>query len=120
MRVMQAAYVNGNHYCFGAKAFSGEKENSFSKENPKLTILEESGKFYAEFTADESLFTTKTELIETKMLGRPRICQFRFESPDGSEIAFSRDICGNERSAKPIPGPFEKIKAGKNKVLVWE
>ena len=120
MRVMQAAYVNGNHYCFGAKAFSGEKDNSFAKENPSVKILEEKGKFYAEFTADESLFKTKTQLIETAMLGRPRICQFRFDAPDESEIVFNRDICGNERSQSPIPGPFEKIKAGKNKILVWE
>jgi len=120
MRVMQAAYVNGNHYCFDAKAFSGEKDNTFSKENPMLEIREEKGKFYAEFTADQSLFKTKTEPIETKMLGRPRICNFRFEAPDGSEIVFNRDICGNERSKSPIPGPFEKIEAGKNKVLVWE
>ena len=85
-----------------------------------LEIREEKGKFYAEFTADQSLFKTKTEPIETKMLGRPRICNFRFEAPDGSEIVFNRDICGNERSKSPIPGPFEKIEAGKNKVLVWE
>lgn len=50
----------------------------------------------------------------------PRIVEQRYETPDGAEIVFDCDICGERRKGAVLPGPVSILKAGKNRIRVWD
>jgi hypothetical protein len=43
----------------------------------------------------------------TAVLGEAFEPEERFEEPDGTPILLCEDILGNQRSERPVPGPFE-------------
>ena len=43
----------------------------------------------------------------TAVLGEAFEPEERFEEPDGTPILLCEDIFGNQRSERPVPGPFE-------------
>ena len=120
MRVQQAVCAKGNHYAGGAKKFDGEKEFTRSDKNPNFKIVKEGNKTYIEFTADKNLLSACASVITTKDLGMTRISQARFDDPNGNDIVFDKDFLGSDRSAQNLPGPFAALKAGANKILVWD
>lgn len=117
---MQPAYVDGNVYMNGAKAFDREESNFLSDENPKVEIITEGAEVYLEITLPEEAFAVKTETITTDKLGMVRIVEARFDNPDGSDIAITKDFLGKERGEAPVAGPLENLKPGKNKIKIWE
>jgi hypothetical protein len=42
-----------------------------------------------------------------------------YEQPDGAPIIIDRDYSGMKRNANPLPGPFEQLKDGENRIRVW-
>lgn len=40
--------------------------------------------------------------------------------PDGTDLVLDRDMAGAQRSRRPVAGPLEGLKPGKNKILVWK
>ena len=51
----------------------------------------------------------RTGMINSEILGYAFEPDQRFENPDGSPITFDRDIFGNKRGAKVVPGPFAEL-----------
>jgi len=119
-KVKQPAYIDGNIYLNGAKAFDREKNLYCSDVNPEVNIITEDTGVYLEITMPEESFTLPTEIITTETLGMSRITEARFENPDGSAIAITKDMLGHERTSKPVVGPLEVLKPGKNKVKIWD
>lgn len=119
-RVRQPAYIDGNVYLRGAKAFAREENNYLEESAADVAVVTEGGKVYLEATLPEGAFQVKTETVTTRKLGMARIAQAQFENPDGSEIAVDQDMLGQARSEAPVPGPLEGMKAGKNRILIWK
>ena len=121
MRVQQAVYIKENYYCGGAVRFAGEKAFTECDKNPNAKIVVEGKKTWLEFTADEKLLSAGAALVSTKDFAATRISAARFDGADGNDIVFNKDILGESRvQGKAIPGPFAQLKAGANKILVWE
>ena len=118
--VPQPAYVKGNAYLNGAKAFEKEETKYTDAADPKIEITQEDGKVYLEMDIPEGMLTIPTATVRSSNLGVPRITELPYENPDGSEMIITDDLCGNPRSEKPVSGPFEVTKAGRQKFLVWE
>ena len=124
MRVQQAVYIKGNHYCGGAKYFLGETEPSVGGENPGAKITVEGEKTYLEFNASAELLAAakNNAVVSTKDLGETRISAARFDDRDGNEIVFDKDFFGKTRGGQGaiLAGPFSDLKEGTNKILLWD
>ncbi len=127
-RVKQAAYINGNVYLKGARAFDREQEKCESEMDPDLRIVTEDREVYLEITLPEELFRLPTHIYHTGELEMTRISEAAFEAPvfgvgqtgetDG-EIFFAKDLTDRTRGEKPVPGPLEGLSAGRNRVRIW-
>lgn len=118
--VMQPVYINNNCYLSGAKAFDREETSFVSDFNPNDRIYEENGCVYLEIDIPEGMFLDNTEIITTEKLGVPRITESPFENADGTPFEINCDYSGNKRKNAPAVGPFEGLKAGHNKILLWK
>ncbi|MCI8293853.1 MAG: DUF1565 domain-containing protein [Hespellia sp.] len=120
VRVSQPAYINGNVYFNGAKAFARECDRVISEADPKLAVEKTAEGVYLHITIPEEALKLKTLQIDTQTLGMTRLTEARYENPDGSAIRLNHDLLGNERGNKPVVGPLEGLKAGENRVLIWK
>ena len=118
--VPQPAYVKGNAYLNGAKAFEKETEKFVDANNPKIEITQEDGKVYLTMDIPEGMLALNTETVRSKNLGVPRITELPYENPDGSEMIISDDLLGKARGEHPVSGPIEATKSGRQTFLVWE
>lgn len=118
--VPQPAYINGNAYLYGAKAFLGECEKVISNINPEMSIVEKDGEVYLDIILPEEMFCMDTCRVDTQMLGMTRLTEARYENSDGSPVSLDCDLLGNSRGDKPAAGPLESLKAGKNHVMIWK
>lgn len=117
--VMQPVYINRNCYLAGAEAFDREESNFISEKDPCDRIYEQDGKVYLEIDIPEDMLLENTEIITTEKLGVPRICESPYENADGTPFAIDCDYSENHRSEKPMAGPFEDLRVGHNKILLW-
>ncbi len=113
-------YISGNCYMSGAASFEKEENKLETEFNPEIKILEENGNIYLEANIPDKLFDIKTKLIKTSNLPLPRINDIRYENADGTELSVNTDFSGNSRSDTPVPGPFENLKPGKQKILIFK
>ncbi len=118
--VPQPAYINGNAYLYGAKAFLGECEKVISNINPEMSIVEKDGEVYLDIILPEEMFCMDTCRVDTQILGMTRLSEARYENSDGSPVSLDCDLLGNSRGDKPAAGPLEGLKAGKNHVMIWK
>lgn len=118
--VMQPVYINNNCYLSGAEAFDREESNFISDKDPCDRIYEQDGKVYLEIDIPEDMVLENTEIINTQKLGVPRICESPYENADGTPFAIDRDYSGTPRANSPTAGPFENLRGGHNKILLWE
>jgi len=119
-QVKQPAYINGNVYFAGARAFEREEDNYITDENLYMQIDEEKDGIYLSVTLPEEFFKLETREINSENLGITRITEQRFENPDGSDIHILYDMLGNARGTNPVPGPLEELKPGKNHICIWK
>jgi hypothetical protein len=68
---------------------------------------------------DEKFDTLVTDMITTDYLGAPRITEEIFENPDGTPICIDTDLLGNARGENPTAGPLEGLRAGTQKIKIW-
>lgn len=116
--VKQPAYIDGNCYLDGVKAFDKEAHNYCSSSKPNAKIYEKNGSIYLEIDLPDDFLPPAANIISTENLEPPRIADHPFEAHNGTPIDFSEDILGTKRSDKPTPGPFEGLKAGHNKLIL--
>lgn len=118
--IRQPAYINGNCYMDGVKSYDREIEKYSTERDSEIKIYEENGSVYLDIYIPEDMFKLNTEIIETKNLELTRISELPYDSPDGSDMRIDTDYFKNARSGKPIAGPFENLKPGYQKILVWK
>ena len=119
MREKQPVYIANNYYGDGVGAFEKEDGAVLSDVASEVKIVEEEDGLYLEITLDSSFEGMQTETVTTEMLGTPRLTEERFENPDGSPICVNTDMLGHIRGANPTAGPLEGLKAGKNRIKIW-
>lgn len=118
-KVKQPAYINGNAYFNGARAFEREKERLISDVNPDVKMISKEDGLYLQITLPEEFFQMQTRSINTEILGCTRLTEEYYENPDGSAITVSYDLLGKEMGAAPIPGPIQSLRPGRNEVKVY-
>jgi len=113
--------TGGNVYLNGAKPHAREASPLvISETDPGLELVEEDGRMFIRFDSFPGLDNASTKLVTTDLLGRARIPDLPFESPDGSALAVDTDYLGKPRSREqPSPGPFEEPGRGPVSMLVW-
>jgi hypothetical protein len=118
-QVLQPVYINKNAYLNNAAAYHGEESSFKTQADPQFRILEEKDGTWLEIDILPEMLKFPTCLLETTCLGSVRIVDQGYENPDGTAISFDTDFTGNQRRETPVPGPFEGLKAGTNKIRVW-
>ncbi|MBO7148528.1 MAG: right-handed parallel beta-helix repeat-containing protein [Clostridia bacterium] len=116
----QPAYINRNCYANGAKAFSREEENAFLREVSVKLTEETDQRIYLEIDMPEGFLGLGTEIMGTHNLGITRISEQGYENADGTELRIEKDYWGNTRNPAPVPGPFENLMPGHNRLCVFE
>ena len=122
-KVEQPAYISGNVYLNGAKAFDREAEyyaDAGKEVNPGLYLEDKAEGVYLHITLPEEIFAVKTDIVDSGKLGMTRLTEERFESPEGRDIVFDTDFLGQKRGEKPVVGPIEGLTAGENVICIWE
>jgi alpha-N-arabinofuranosidase len=62
----------------------------------------------------------KRKIITTELLGKAKIPNLPFVQPEGTSYLLDTDYFGKKRDADhPGVGPFESLKAGRNKLKIW-
>ena len=82
-------------------------------------MAEEGDTVFLEITLPEEMFQVETRTVTSAVLGMTRLSEARFETPEGAALVLDRDLAGNQRGEKPLPGPLEGLHAGRNRVAVW-
>ena len=118
-QVKQPAYIDGNVYLQGAKAFDREQNYCVHEASPEVSLEEEGDTVFLEITLPEEMFRVDTQTVTSALLGMTRLSEARFETPEGTALVLDRDLAGNQRGEKPVPGPLEGLHAGRNRVAVW-
>lgn len=119
-RVKQPAYIDGNVYLQGAVAFEKEAVCYLDESQPDISITSEADGVYLDLTLPEGMFKMSGKVISGKDLGMTRITEARFEKWDGSDLMINKDLVGNTMGEHVIVGPLQGLKAGKNKVKIWD
>ena len=113
--------VEGNIYYHGAKSYSRETNHIVKPDfNPEIKIVEENDSVFLYITMDDSLRALNNPLITTTLLGRAKIPNTAYESPDGTPLKIDTDYFGKKRNeTNPTAGPFENPGEGRLKLKVW-
>jgi len=85
-----------------------------------LQVIEEENEIFLTLNLPEDFKNSETQIITTETLGRAHYPDAPFVNPDGSKIVVDKDMLGASRPAQPMAGPLEELKAGANKIKVWE
>ena len=109
----------GNVYFGEAKALAVEKNPLSVPNSPaQPSIQQEKGDFYLTLNLPD-LTQGSTSLVTTELIGTSHIAKLACVNPDGSPIAIDTDFSGSKRdTAKPTPGPFEKLEPGTRKIKI--
>ncbi len=114
-------WANGNIYYDKALAYKDEHDKV---ENPNFKsdfkIMEDGNQVFLDITFDNRVSEQKCNLITTALLGKAKMPNEPFENPDATPLKIDTDYFGNKRAlVNPAAGPFEVLKAGKQKIKVW-
>jgi len=118
--IEQPVYIDGNAYFNGAEAYRAEEHNCvLPNHNPKVSISEEGSAVFLEIDVPEDMLGIATKIHSTATLGMVRLADAVFDDPDGNPLTLYQDYFGTARDDAPVPGPFEKLKSGHNRIKVW-
>jgi len=85
-----------------------------------IKIIEENNEVFLVLNLPENFKNPETQIITTETMGKAYYPDAPFVNPDGSKIVLDKDMLKKSRPAQPMAGPFEGLKAGANKIKVWE
>ena len=119
-RVRQPAYICGNVYLNGALPFEAERDSCVCSARAEVKIVRGLDGVYLETELPEEMFLGKGEVVTSEKLGLTRITEERFEAPDGSDLRLDTDLAGNVVGDSVLAGPLQGLRAGKNRVKIWE
>lgn len=114
-------WVESNLYFNGYEPYKDEQnsivDNTF---DPEIKIDDRGEEVYLHINVGESFFKLNTQVVNSALLGKAKAADASFENPDGTPLTIDTDFLGNYRSGtKPLVGPLEKLKPGKQVIRVW-
>jgi hypothetical protein len=114
-------YVSGNMYFGGALPFPDEKGHVYDPDQiPGLKIIEIDDQVWIEFDASKDWKNSNSPIISSEDLGRAKVPDMPFETPDGSQWIFDQDFFGTIRGEKNnTAGPFVELEKGFNRIRIW-
>ncbi len=111
--------VDGNVYLNGARPFPGEKNQLIINIDPQIQIKEAEDGIYLSLNLDQQNMKMKNQRVTTELLGKAKIPDQAFISPEGLPISIDKDYFGNARNIKnQVSGPFEKLDG--NEIKIWD
>lgn len=119
-KVPQPVYIGENAYFLGAEPFEREENPYVSGSDPNVCIQEEGAAVYLELDVEDGFIQRQGNVYRTEDLGTPRITEAVYENPDGTPIVFDTDYFGKSREGNVYVGPFGTLKAGRNRLKVWD
>ena len=110
-----------NLYYNDAPAFSVEGKNSVRSDSDlEFSISTDVCGTWITFTVQDSIQEKTYPYITSKMVGKSPLPKSRMENKDGSGIKINEDYCKQPiLKRQVIPGPFQKLKKGVNRIKVW-
>ena len=118
-KVPQPVWIEGNAYSGYAKPFRAEK-NPILAEGMSALVEQENGAWVLTLDVPACVTDANCDAVTTERLGSPIYAEERYEDPDGSAVDFTRDFFGEVRQGNVIPGPFARLMAGKQKIIIWK
>jgi hypothetical protein len=118
-KVPQAVWIEENAYSGCTKPYRCELSPIIA-EKIEASISQIGGEWVLTLTVSGDVAEASCREVGTDRLGTPRIVEARYESPDGTPVDISLDICGERRGERIIPGAFARLSAGVNKITVWK
>lgn len=118
-KVPQAVWIEENAYSGCTKPYRCEVSPIIA-EKIEASISESGGEWVLTLTVSDDVAEASCREVGTDRLGTPRIVEARYESPDGTPVDISLDICGERRGERIIPGALARLSAGVNKITVWK
>lgn len=117
-QVKQPVYLAGNIYLNGAVS-CGEKDCKCIDIDPNVRIEEEGESVYCSIDIPETMREIEADSIDSNLLGTVRLVEEGFQDPNGNKIQFDHDYTGIIRDNRIFAGPFQKLKSGENRILIW-
>lgn len=119
-KVRQPVYINGNAYLAGAQGYEREINKYIGRHDPKIRVTLEADGVYLEMDVEDEMLKMPSKIYGTKDLGMPRITEAAYENPDGSPVVFEEDYLGRDRGKGAPAGPLAVLKAGRNRIRIWD
>ena len=110
----QPVYINRNCYLDGVKGFAKEETKIESAHRANLKVEEENGELWLSISLPKEYEEMECPVIRSFELPVPRICEQRYEAPDGSEITADTDVSGQTHVGRA--GAVSGLKAGENRI----
>lgn len=117
--VPQPVWIEGNAYSGFAKPYRGEK-NAVYAHGMSASVEEHDGVWVLNLSVPGSVCEASCQEVTTQRLGKTRLTEQAYETPDGTPIDFTKDYAGVHRSGRIVPGPFAELEPGIRTITVWE
>jgi Glycoside hydrolase 120, insertion domain/Protein of unknown function (DUF1565) len=119
--VKELAYLRGNVYAPGARAFAGESSALALTGEVSFEVVEVGGEVYVEARLPEAFSGVRVGVVTGADLPRPRIVDADFEERDGTPAVVDVDLLGERKNpARDYPaGPIAALNPGKSRIRVW-
>lgn len=112
-------FVDGNVYLNGVSPFPNEENNLELETQTSVEVNKEIQVLLIDLNLHQSIKKIKTQVINSKLLGKAIVSNQGYEDKNGSSICIETDYFGNKRKKKnPTPGPFENPEEGKLEILM--
>lgn len=118
VRTGQPVWIDGNAYAGHAYPFRTE-QNAIMATGMTADVEKQDGKWVLTLYIPEQVASTTCEPVTTERLGTPRVTEEPYENADGTPIDFTKDMLGDHRTDRIVPGPFASLTAGEQKITVW-
>ncbi len=115
-------WFGGNVFLAGARPSVHEPAPVVGSDLYRRPFLEEvEGAWILDLAWDPAWIPkSRRPLVTTALLGRAAVSGAAFDAPDGSPLEIATDYWGRPRNPRnPMPGPFESLGKGMNRVRVW-
>lgn len=114
-------YLRDNVYYNTALPHIDEKNHHmFTNHNPNVYLEKDQEAIYINFDFGEKFADIKAKTVSASDLGSSYESECAFENPDGTDMNIDNDFFGNKREDRTIPGPFLKIKQGKQRIKILD
>lgn len=117
----QPVWIASNLYYNGSKPYIHETDFiEVNNADAGVKIEERGNEVFIHLNVDESYLKVKTQLVNTALLGTPRISEAPFENVDGALLTIDSDFFDKKRpEILPRVGPIENLKTGTQILKVW-